>query len=261
MEVDIKQNERIDDLQCRGLRIIQNKNGFCFGVDAVLLANFTRVKKGQRVIDLGTGTGIIPVLIAGKTEAKYVVGLEIQQDVAEMAKRSVALNGLDDRVDIINGDIKEAALLFGKGSFDIVTTNPPYKHGGSGIVNPKDGKAISRHEIMCTLEDVISQSSALLNNNGRFFMVHRPERIVDIIYLMRQYKIEPKRIRFVHPYPGKKPNLLLIEGLKCGRVFLNFMDPLYIHDENGNYTKEIYDIYGRDCDGEAVPVRDSDWQS
>lgn len=246
MNVELKQNERIDDLQCRGLKIIQNKDGFCFGVDAVLLANFAEVKKGQRVIDLGTGTGIIPILLAGKTEAREIVGVEIQSDVAEMASRSICLNNIEDRVKIVNEDIKNILSFFKKESFDVVTTNPPYKHTGSGILNPEDSKAISRHEIKCTLMDVISMSAALLKPNGRFFMVHRPERIADIICLMREYRLEPKSIRFVHPYPKKKPNLLLIEGLKGGRAFLKFMDPLYIYDGNGSYTQEINDIYGRD---------------
>lgn len=246
MDIELKDNERIDDLQCRGLKIIQNINGFCFGVDAVLLANFAQVRKGQRVADLCTGTGIIPILLAGKTEAGEIVGIEIQKDMAEMASRSIKLNKIEDRIKIINEDIKNALSLYGKESFDAVTVNPPYKHWGSGIINPDDLKAVSRHEIKCTLEDVISVSSALLKNNGRFFMVHRPERIVDIIYLMRLYKVEPKRIRFIHPYPDKKPNLLLIEGLKYGKPFLKFMDPLYVYDGKGNYTKEINDIYGRD---------------
>jgi Predicted O-methyltransferase len=246
MDIKINENERVDDLQCRGLRIIQNREGFCFGVDAVLLANFADIKKGQRVIDLGTGTGIVPILLAGKTGAKEVVGLEIQDEMAEMASRSIMLNKIEDRVKIVSGDLKNAVSLFGRESFDAVTTNPPYKHQGSGIVNPGDRKALSRHEIACTLEDVISVSSGLLKDGGRFFMVHRPERIVDIIYLMRLYKIEPKRIRFVHPYPGKKPNLLLIEGLKYGKAFLNFMDPLYVYNGDGEYTEEINNIYGRD---------------
>lgn len=246
MEVNIMENERVDDLQCKGLKIIQNAEGFCFGVDAVLLANFAEVKRNQRVIDLGTGTGIIPILIAGKTEAREVIGIEIQESVANMSSRSIILNNIEDRVKILNEDLKDCIAIFGKESFDIVTTNPPYKHCGSGLVNPEDTKAISRHEVKCTLEDVVSVSSALLKNGGKFFMVHRPERIVDIIYLMREYKLEPKTIRFVHPYPGKKPNLLLIEGLKYGRPFLKFMDPLYIHDDKGNYTEEINNIYGRD---------------
>lgn len=246
MDIELKQNERIDDLQCKGLKIIQNTEGFCFGVDSVLLANFANIKKNQRVIDLGTGSAIIPILLAGKTEAAEIIGVEIQKSVADMALRSVKLNGLENRIKILNEDLKNLMLLYEKGSFDAVTTNPPYKHTGSGILNPEDSKAISRHEIKCSLEDVISISSALLKQDGRFFMVHRPERIVDIIYLMRTYKLEPKVIRFVHPYPGKKPALLLIEGLKGGKAFLRFMDPLYIHDGFGNYTQEIINIYGRD---------------
>lgn len=246
MNIELKQNERIDDLQYKGLKIIQDSTGFCFGIDAVLLANFAEVKKDQRVIDLGTGTGIIPILLAGKTQAREIIGIEIQYDVADMAKRSIILNELQDRVKVINEDIRNLLQMFRKGEFDIVTSNPPYKHVGSGIVNPDDSKAIARHEIKCTLEDVISVSSDLLKDGGRFFMVHRPERIVDIIYFMRKYKLEPKTLRFVHPNTSKKPNLLLIEGLKGGKAFLKFMDPLYIYDAEGNYTKEINDIYGRD---------------
>lgn len=246
MEVELKENERIDDLQLKGLRIIQDIHGFCFGVDSVLLANFAQIKKMQKVIDLGTGTGIIPILLAGKTQAEEIVGVEIQENVAEMSKRSILLNDIGDRVRIFNEDIKNCVSVFGKESFDAVTTNPPYKHYGSGLVNPEDTKAISRHEIKCTLQDVLSASSGLLRSGGKLFMVHRPERIVDIIYFMRIYNLEPKTIRFVHPHPGKKPNLLLIEGLKHGKPFLKFMDPLYIHDENGDYTQEINDIYGRD---------------
>lgn len=246
MKFELKRNERIDDLQCNGLRLIQNTEGFRFGADAVLLANFARIRKGQRVIDLGTGTGIIPVLLAGKTEADEIEGLEIQPEIAEMASRSVMLNHLEGRIRITCGDIKDGADLFGTGSFDVVVTNPPYKHSGSGLINPDDSIAISKHEILCSLEDVISTSSSILKDNGKFFMVHRPERMVDIVYLMRQYRIEPKRIRFVHPYPGRRPNLMLVEGMKHGGAFLNFMDPLYIYDEHGNYTEEINRIYGRD---------------
>ncbi|HBM79423.1 MAG TPA: SAM-dependent methyltransferase, partial [Clostridiaceae bacterium] len=231
MEIKIKENERIDDLECKGLKIIQAKDGFCFGIDAVLLANFAVVKRGQRIIDLGTGTGVIPILLSGKTEASEIVGIEIQEDMAEMAQRSVMLNGLADKVKIINEDLKNAVNIFGKESFSIVITNPPYKHFGSGIINPFDKLAISRHEIKCTLEDVISVSAMLLKNNGHFYMVHRPERIVDIIYLMRNNKIEPKSIRFVQPYDDKKPNLMLIDGLKNGKPFLKFLDPLIIYDK------------------------------
>ena len=245
MTIRLFDNERIDDLQYKGLKIIQKTNGFCFGVDAVLLANFADVKKGDHVVDLGTGTGIISILVAGKTGADKVVGLEIQQEIAEMASRSVELNQLGDRVSIVQGDIKNSVELFGPSKFNIVVTNPPYMNSGGGLVNPSDTKAISRHEILCTLEDVIKAGSKLLVPGGQLAMVHRPERLVDIVYLMRSYSIEPKYIRFVHPSPYKKANLLLIKGTRGGRPQLKMMEPLYVYDEKGEYSEEINRIYAR----------------
>lgn len=245
MDVEILDDERVDDLQYKGMRIIQKKEGFRFGVDAVIAANFADVKKGARVIDIGTGTGIIALLIAGKTEAKYIAGIEIQSKMAEMAQRSVKLNDLEGRVEIIHGDIKEYSKYFSSASFDVVVTNPPYMKKGGGLINPHDMKAISRHEILCTLEDVIKASSKLLVPGGQFVMVHKPERLVDIIYLMRTYKIEPKYLRFVHPSPYKKANILLIKGMKNGNSELKMMEPLYIYDEKGCYTDEINKIYSR----------------
>ncbi|MCR4435006.1 MAG: tRNA1(Val) (adenine(37)-N6)-methyltransferase [Clostridiales bacterium] len=249
-QIDILENEMVDDLQYKGLRLIQRKDGFRFGMDAVLLANFADIKKGDRVIDLGTGTGIIAVLLAGKTEAGTVVGLEIQPEVARMAERSVRLNGLEDRVKIVVGDIKKCHEYFGRAKFNVVITNPPYIPNGGGLVNPSDTKAVSRHELKCTLEDVVAAGSGLLVPGGQFVMVHRPERIADIICLMRSFKLEPKYLRFVHPSPYKKPNLLLIKGMKGGRPELKMMAPLYIHDEKGGYSKEINEIYGR----EGTPI-------
>jgi len=246
LDVRINDGERVDDLQCKGLRLIQKEEGFCFGVDAVLLANFADVRKNDRVIDLGTGTGIIPILLAGKTQAASLVGLEIQEQMVEMAQRSVLLNDLQDRVKIVCGDIKDPFKFFKPASFDVVVTNPPYINRGGGIVNPLDTKAISRHELFCSLEDVIRTSSKLLVPCGRFAMVHKPERLADIIYLMRTWKIEPKYLRFVHPSPYKKPNLLLIRGIKNGNPELKMMEPLYVYDENGNYSDEINRIYGRE---------------
>jgi tRNA1Val (adenine37-N6)-methyltransferase len=245
MRVELKANERIDDLQYKGLRLIQKKDGFCFGVDAVLLANFADVKKGGSVIDLGTGTGVIPILIAGKTQAKTIVGLEIQREMAEMADRSVKLNSLEERVKIVCGDIKDAVENFGPSNFNVVVVNPPYMNKGGGLVNPSDVKAISRHEILCTLEDIIKAGSRLVVPGGQMAMVHRPERLVDIIFLMRNYKIEPKYLRFVHPSPYKKANLLLIKGSRNGNPQLKILEPLYIYDENGNYSEEINRIYCR----------------
>jgi len=242
----VKPHERVDDLQCKGLKLIQDPEGFCFGIDAVLLSNFCEIKKNWRVIDLGTGSGIIPILLAGKTQAREIIGVEIQEAVAEMAGRSVRLNGLEDRVKIIHEDLKQITDYFDAYSFDAVTSNPPYMHQGSGIPNPKSSKAIARHEIKATLEDVIRVASKLLKDKGHFYMVHRPHRLVDVLCLCRQYRLEPKKIRFVHPNRRKKPNIFLIQCIRNGKPELKFMDPLYVYHEDGTYTEEIYEIYGRE---------------
>jgi len=243
-EIYLGNNERIDDLQCEGLKIIQNTQGFCFGMDAVLLANFSDIKSNSEVVDLGTGTGIIPLLIWAKNSLKKIYAVEIQDEVAEMAKRTMKMNRLEEKIEIVNTDLKNAPDVLGVNKFDAVTTNPPYMISGGGLINPEDKKALSRHEIMCNLEDIIRVSSRLLNHNGRFFMVHRPQRIVDIFCLLREYKLEPKLIRFVHPKIGDKPNLVLIKSVKASRPELKFEKPLYVYNEDGTYTDEIYEIYG-----------------
>ena len=242
----INENERIDDLQYKGLKIIQNKDGFCFGIDAVLLANFAKnMKRKNIVVDLCTGTGIVAILLAGKTDAKKIIGIEIQEESAEMAKRSVELNSLQDRVEIINQDLKKLKSLIEAGSVDTVTVNPPYMKAGSAIVNDANKMSIARHEVCCTLDDVIKESARMLKTNGEFFMVHKPERLVDIFCTMRKYKIEPKRIRFVHPSADKPANIVLIEGSRDGKEFLKFEKSLYVY-ENGEYTDEIYEIYEKE---------------
>lgn len=243
--IELKANERIDDLQLKGLKIIQNTEGFCFGIDAVLLSDFAQVKKGATVVDLGTGTGIIPILIAGKSEAAHITAFEIQEDVAEMANRSVHLNSLENRVTIVNQDLKQATTVIGKSIVDVVTSNPPYVSTTGGIKNPEDKKAISRHEVKCTLEDVIRVASEMLKPGGAFYMVHRPMRLADAIYFMRHYKIEPKEIQFVQPTADKKPNIMLIKGVRGGNPELKFLDPLVVYDAEGNYTDEIFKIYNR----------------
>ena len=241
----IFEDERIDDLQFKGLKIIQKKKGFCFGIDAVLLANFANVSKDDIVLDLGTGTGIIPILIAGHTQAKKIIGVEIQSPIASMAKRSVAMNNLQDRIDIVNDDLKNIDTYMNHNSFDVVTTNPPYIKSNGGLTNEADTKAISRHEIKCSLEDVVRTAAKLLKHNGQFFMVNRPERLVDIITLMRKYKVEPKLIRLVHPSKSKNANLVLVKGIKGAKHELKVVEPLYVYDQDGNYTKEIDYIYNR----------------
>ena len=237
-------NERIDDLQRNNYKIIQDPERFCFGMDAVLLSGFAKAKERDRVIDLGTGTGIIPILMEAKTGASDLIGLEIQPESADMAQRSVELNHLESKIGIVTGDIKEASTHFGSATFDVVTSNPPYMTEHHGITNEKSPKAIARHELLCTLEDVISQAARLLRPGGSFYMVHRPFRLVDIMVLMREYHLEPKRMKLVYPYIDKEPNMVLIEGLRGGRPRLTVERPLIVYQSPGVYTDEIYDIYG-----------------
>ena len=240
----INAGERIDELHRNGYQIIQKTDGFCFGMVAVLLSGFAAVKDGENALDLGTGTGIIPILLEAKTAGRHFSGLEIQHEMADMASRSVALNRLEDRIDIIEGDIREASRIFGRASFDVVTSNPPYMNDSHGLKNPDLPRAIARHEILCTLEDVIRETAALLRSGGRFYMVHRPRRLVDIICLLRQYGLEPKRLKFVHPFADKEANMVLVEAVRGGRTMMKVEKPLIVYREQGVYTSEIYDIYG-----------------
>lgn len=246
MEIQLKEDERIDDLEFKDLKIIQNKNGFCFGIDSVLLTDFAKeMKKGANVIDLGTGTGIIPILLSGKTENTNFVGIEIQKKVADMAHRSVEMNDLENRIQILNMDILELKQKYKKGCFDVVITNPPYKKKGTGLINENELEIISRHECTASLEDFIEIASFLLKDLGEFYMVHRPDRLVDIFSIMRDKKIEPKKIKFVYPNKNKKTNLVLIKGVKNGKPYLEYENNLYVYDEDGNYTDDILKIYNK----------------
>ncbi|MCI9082734.1 MAG: tRNA1(Val) (adenine(37)-N6)-methyltransferase [Lachnospiraceae bacterium] len=244
MSVELLENERLDELHRNGYFIIQNPAKFCFGMDAVLLSGFVRVKPEETVLDLGTGTGIIPILLEAKTSGKHFTGLEIQPESADMAKRSVMYNKLENKINIEIGDIKDASRRFGASSFHVVTTNPPYMTGQHGLTNANEAKAIARHEILCSLEDVIRESAKLLKPQGRFYMVHRPFRLTEIMVLMHQYGIEPKRMQFVHPFVDKEPNMVLLEGLRGGNPRITVEKPLIVYKEPGKYTDEIYDIYG-----------------
>ena len=243
-DIILKENERIDDLQRNGYCIIQDPDRFCFGMDAVLLSGFATAKDGARVLDLGTGTGIIPILLAAKTKAAHLTGLEVQADSADMAGRSVALNGLEEKINIVTGDIKGADKLFHAASFDVITCNPPYMIGQHGLQNPEDAKAIARHEILCTLEDVISQAAKLLVPGGRFFLVHRPFRLAEIIVTLTKYRLEPKRMRLVYPFADKDPNMVLLEAVRGGRPRMTVEKPLIVYSEPGVYMPEIYEVYG-----------------
>ena len=242
--VDLKDGERVDSLQRDGYNIIQNEDGFRFGMDAVLLTAFTEVKKGERVLDLGTGTGVIPILLSAKTEGEHFTGLEIQEDCADMARRSVMMNGLENRVSVVQGDLKEIKSLFKRGDFDVVVSNPPYMVNSSGEINPDSRKAISRHEIRCTLEDVVRAASDMLQEGGRFYMVHRPFRLAEIITLLKQYRLEPKRMRLVHPRRDAEANMVLICAVRDGKAFLKAEKPLIIFDDSGEYCEEVKEIYG-----------------
>lgn len=242
---DIYEDERIDDLQCKGYRIIQKPKGFCFGVDAVLLANFAKVKKGQKVLDLCTGGGVIPILLAAKTEGSAFTGLELQEAYADMAGRSVALNDLADKVEIICGDVKNVRELFSPASFSVVTVNPPYMTEHHGLMNLYEPKTIARHEVALSLEDVLAAAGYVLPENGSFFMIHKPFRLAEIFKVMKQYRIEPKRMRLVHPYVDREPNMVLIEGLKGGRERITIEPPLIIYKAPNVYTDEILYEYGK----------------
>lgn len=247
MKILLKENERIDDLEINNLKIIQNNEGFCFGIDSVLLSDFAKnIKNDDLVMDLGTGTGIIPTLLCAKTKLKKVIGIEIQEEVCEMANRSIELNNLKNKFEIINDNILNLNKIYEKNTFDVVITNPPYKKKNTGILNESNKKIISRHEVTATLEDFIKVAKEMLKDKGEFYMVHRPDRLVDIFSIMRKYKLEPKLLRFVFSEKEQPPKLILIKGVKNAKPFLKIEKNLYIYDENKNYSKEIKEIYNID---------------
>ena len=248
MEIKLKENERIDDLEIKNMKIIQNKDGFCFGIDSVLLSDFAKeIKDNSKVVDLGTGTGILGILLCAKTNLKEILGVEIQEEVANMAQRSIELNNLKNRFRILNDNIKniEKNNINLKNNFDYVVTNPPYKKLNTGKINENEKKLISRHELTANLDDFIKTASFLLRDKGTLFMVHRPERLVDILEKMRKEKIEPKELKFIYPKINKEPNLILIKGVKNANPFLKIDKPLYVYNEDGNYTDDILKIYGK----------------
>ncbi len=236
--------ERIDDLQCDGLRLIQDPERFCFGMDAVLLSNYVNANKEDNILDLCTGNGIIPILLSSKTGATNINGLEIQPEAVELANRSIELNNLSDRVHIIEGDVKTVTEYFPKASMQIVTCNPPYMIEQHGLQNTADAKSIARHEILCNLEDVISAAATCLQPGCSFYMVHRPFRLAEIMVTLAKYKLEPKRMRLVYPFVNKEPNMVLIEAVRGGKSRITVERPLIVYKEPGQYTDEIYEIYG-----------------
>ncbi|MCR4586889.1 MAG: tRNA1(Val) (adenine(37)-N6)-methyltransferase [Lachnospiraceae bacterium] len=243
-QIELKAKERIDDLQRNGLRIIQDPERFCFGMDAVLLSGFASAREGDEVLDMGTGTGILPLLLSAKTQAAHFTALEIQEDSADMARRSVALNDLEEKIRVVQGDIKEVRELLGASRFDVVTCNPPYMIGSHGVENPDSAKAIARHEILCTFEDVAAGAAAVLKPGGHFYLVHRPFRLAELICTLSRYKLEPKRMRLVYPYVDREPNMVLLEAVRGGKSRLEVEKPLILQDPDGSYTEEIKRDYG-----------------
>lgn len=244
--ISINENERIDELNIKDYKIIQDPKRFCFGMDAVLLSGFCNVKKGERVLDLGTGNGVIPILLEAKTYGSEFIGIDIQKDSVELANKSIRLNKLENKVKAVECDIKNVAEIFSIGEFDVVTSNPPYMNEGGGLLNDYSPKAIARHEIFINIDELALAASKMLKFGGRFYMVHRPHRLADIICALRANKLEPKKIRFVHPFMGKEPNMVLIESSKNGNPMLKVMPPLYIYKSVGVYTDEINNIYNID---------------
>ena len=246
INIFLEENERIDDLEYKGLKIVQNKNGFCFGIDSILLSDFAKdIKKESEVLDLGTGTGIISILLCGKTNLKHITGVEIQKHVYKMAKKSIKLNNLENRFEIVNEDIKKLSKIFPANSFDAIVTNPPYKKESTGLTSKDKTQLISRHEVMCNIDDIAKISSYLLKSNCSIYMVHRPDRLINIIEALRKYKLEPKKIRFVYPKIGKEPNLILVKATKGAKEFLKVEKPLVVYNEDGTYTDEILEIYNK----------------
>lgn len=286
--------ERVDDLQRNGLRILQDPARFCFGMDAVLLASYVQMKKARRALDLGTGNGILPLLLSARTDCARLTGLEIQPASADLAARSVALNGLEDRIDIVQGDIREAGRLFKAASFDFITCNPPYRPVGAGRVSGKkqpadvsavgseeqklpvgtggvsgkkqpasdvktagqilpadtvsalDPRAIARHELLCTLDDVVSAAAKLLRPGGHFYLVHRPLRLAEILTKLTLAGLEPKRMRLVYPHVDEAPNMVLLDCVRGGAPELRVEPPLIVYEKDGSYTPELRRLYYED---------------
>jgi len=244
--MELLNGERIDDLEYKGLKIIQNENGFCFGIDSVFLSDFAKqIKKDSIVVDIGTGTGIIGLLLCKKVALKKIYGVEIQKDVAQMAKRSIKMNNLEGKFEIVNCNINDIFDFLKPSSINVIVTNPPYKKVNTGLKNDNEAKMISRHEVKCSLEDIIEKSSKLLEDKGEFYMVHRAERLVDIMCILRKYRLEPKNIRFVHSKVGEKPNLILVKAVKYANEYLKIENPLVVYNKEGNYTDEVLEIYGK----------------
>lgn len=243
MMIDLQENERLDDLGRKGYKIIQNTKIFCFGIDAVILADFAKMRATDCAVDLGTGNGIIPLLMEARYGGKHFDGLEIQDINVNMARRSVNMNHLEEKITIHRGDIKEASQILGAGKYDVVTSNPPYMNENHGLTNPDSHKAIARHELRCTLDDVVREAAKLLKTNGHFYMIHRPQRLVEILAKLTEYHMEPKRIRFVHSFVDREASMVMIDAVKGANPLVKVEAPLIVYQEQGVYSRELWDIH------------------
>lgn len=239
-------HERLEDLDLKGLKIIQNPDFFCFGIDAVLLAWFAAggIHPRHHVLDLGTGTGIIPLLLYGRTQARAIEALELQDNMVDLARRNMALNGLSEVIHVHQGDLRHPGPAFSSSSYDVITCNPPYMRLDRGVKNPSETVAISRHELTCTTEDVLEFARVMLKDRGKLYLVQRADRLADVIAAMRSKGVEAKRLMAVHPYAHKAANLILVEAIKKGKPYLKIEPPLVVYNEDGSYTQAINAIYG-----------------
>ncbi|NLB89907.1 MAG: tRNA1(Val) (adenine(37)-N6)-methyltransferase [Clostridiales bacterium] len=242
----IHHGERVDDLQFKGLKMIQDPKKFCFGMDAVLLSSFVELRKKEKVVDFGTGTGIIPLLLHGRFPEATFTAFEIQKDMADMARRTVAMNGLENSIYIVNEDLRKAPQILSHLSQNVVVCNPPYGKKGTTIPSQTNSVALARHETDCTLAQLLKSAQLLLKGHGRLYMVFPANRMLELTEGMRQEKIEPKRLRFVYPKATKAPYLLLVEGVKGAKVGLKWEKPLIVYDDRGEETEEIRKIYHKE---------------
>ena len=250
MKIDLKENETIDDLELDGLKLIQNNKFFKFGIDAVLLSDFAKtIKSNSKVVDFGTGTGIVPILLTSKTKVKKIIGVEIQKELAEIATRNVELNNLQEKIEIIHEDINKIENILENSTFEAVVTNPPYQKANTGVTNEIQEKVIARHEVKCDFETICKQAYKLLVDNGEMYIVHRAERLADVLFYLRNNKLEPKLLRLVYSNSNNKPNLILVKAVKNAKPFLKIEKNLVIYKENGEYTDEIFEIYGKMKEG------------
>ena len=230
MDIALEKYEKLHDIKCGGLKLIQNVHGFRYGTDAVLLADFVNLKSGERVLDFCTGSGIIPLLLLARNKASEICGIEIEEEIVKTACKTAKLNGVEDKLKFICGDIKKASKIV-EGSFDVITCNPPYSKNGSGMMSESNKIARARYEVDCTLDDVVKSAAKVLKFGGRFYIVHKAERLVDIVCTLRESKLEPKELRFVHTKPGKKAELVMVCAVLGGGVQINVLPPIILTEE------------------------------